>query len=568
MHQLSLNEVAVALLVFDSRSEVDPLSGVRYWDRALRQAERLQGEGGPPIQKFLVAARVDRGGVALSEDRLAAILGTATAEYFETSAKEDLQITELRAAIHTAIDWDALPRVMSSSLFRDIKEFLIAEKAAGRVLSTSEDLFRSFAATAQGQPEGSDLRAQFETCIGRVEARGLIRRLSFGKLVVLQPELIDAYASAIVSAARDEPDGLGSLSEDAARSGRFMMSAGERIDDPELERLLLIATIEDLLRHELAFREHGESDSYLVFPSQSTRVSPSLSEPTGTRLTIRFEGSVVSIYATLIVRLSRSEIFSLREIWENVATYTSPAGGTYGCSLRDVAEGHGELTVFFDEDAGPETRVHFESYVRTHMERRAIPGTVRTRWLFVCSACGNPVDGLVVEKRRERNFDWLNCPICDTRVSLTEPTDEMRREPPSRVAEMERSADIARERDAAGAVLDAKAAQGAFDVFLSYNRIDSDEVKGIAERLSRRGIRPWLDVWELPPGRPWQELLEQQISRIGAAAVFVGSKGIGPWQEAETRALLNQFVQRRCPVIPWCWETWWSRRDYRSSSRT
>ena len=53
------------------------------------------------------------------------------------------------------------------------------------------------------------LRSGFETCIGRVESRGLIRRLHFGDLVLLQPELLDAYASGMVQAARTKPDGLG-----------------------------------------------------------------------------------------------------------------------------------------------------------------------------------------------------------------------------------------------------------------------------------------------------------------------------------------------------------------------
>ena len=50
-----------------------------------------------------------------------------------------------------------------------------------------------------------NLPAQFETCIGRVESRGLIRRLSFGNFVLLQPELLDAYASAFVNAVKEEP---------------------------------------------------------------------------------------------------------------------------------------------------------------------------------------------------------------------------------------------------------------------------------------------------------------------------------------------------------------------------
>ena len=43
IHQLHLNEVAVALVVFDARSEVDPLAGVRHWERALRLAQQRQG---------------------------------------------------------------------------------------------------------------------------------------------------------------------------------------------------------------------------------------------------------------------------------------------------------------------------------------------------------------------------------------------------------------------------------------------------------------------------------------------------------------------------------------------
>ena len=43
IHQLYFYEVAVALIVFDSRSETDPFAGVRHWDRALRLVQRVQG---------------------------------------------------------------------------------------------------------------------------------------------------------------------------------------------------------------------------------------------------------------------------------------------------------------------------------------------------------------------------------------------------------------------------------------------------------------------------------------------------------------------------------------------
>lgn len=89
-----------------------------------------------------------------------------------------------------------------------------------------------------------------------------------------------------------------------------------------------------------------------------------------------------------------------------------------------------------------------------------------------------------------------------------------------------------------------------FDVFLCHNSKDKPEVIEIAHELTRQGIKPWLDKWELRPGLAWQSLLEEQIENIKSAAVFVGSSGLGPWQSQEMRAFLNEFVERKCPVIP------------------
>jgi hypothetical protein len=89
-----------------------------------------------------------------------------------------------------------------------------------------------------------------------------------------------------------------------------------------------------------------------------------------------------------------------------------------------------------------------------------------------------------------------------------------------------------------------------FDVFLCHNSEDKAEIRQIADELSRRGLRPWLDEREIPPGKSWQAILETQIETIKAAAVFVGKSGLGPWQNMEMRAFINEFVERACPVIP------------------
>jgi formylglycine-generating enzyme required for sulfatase activity len=89
-----------------------------------------------------------------------------------------------------------------------------------------------------------------------------------------------------------------------------------------------------------------------------------------------------------------------------------------------------------------------------------------------------------------------------------------------------------------------------FDVFLCHNSKDKPQVIQIAEQLQQHDLKSWLDIWELPPGRSWQRLLEKQIEQIASAAVFVGEDGFGPWQEQEIYAFLSEFVRRDCPVIP------------------
>jgi hypothetical protein len=89
-----------------------------------------------------------------------------------------------------------------------------------------------------------------------------------------------------------------------------------------------------------------------------------------------------------------------------------------------------------------------------------------------------------------------------------------------------------------------------FDVFLCHNSLDKEIVKQIGEQLKKRGLNPWLDEWNLIPGRPWQRSLEEQIQTVKSAAVFVGRNGLGPWTDMEVEAFLREFMKRKCPIIP------------------
>jgi len=126
------------------------------------------------------------------------------------------------------------------------------------------------------------LASVFEGCIARLESIGLVKRLKFGDCVLLQPELLDAYAGAMVNAARDEPDGLGSILEAKVMDLDFAVPSGERVLDAGQEKLLVLATLEELLLRELVLRETTEDGPRLVFPSAYRRDLPTSEMPKGT----------------------------------------------------------------------------------------------------------------------------------------------------------------------------------------------------------------------------------------------------------------------------------------------
>jgi hypothetical protein len=90
-----------------------------------------------------------------------------------------------------------------------------------------------------------------------------------------------------------------------------------------------------------------------------------------------------------------------------------------------------------------------------------------------------------------------------------------------------------------------------YDVFVSYNSRDRDAVQRVATVLrDHHGLRVWLDSWVLPPGRFWQDHIEEGLQSSSSIAVFVGPGGFGLWEKPEVRVALDRQVKSRTPVIP------------------
>ena len=177
-----------------------------------------------------------------------------------------------------------------------------------------------------------------------------------------------------------------------------------------------------------------------------------------------------------------------------------------------------------------------------------MPGTLTRRQIRVCPSCDFVLPEDLIERRVKRGATTIQCPACEE--SILSLGEEPTARPEAALAEMNRSADDQRDRNVAEARLRGKIETRDYDVFLCYNSQDRERVKAVGEQLKDSGILPWLDVWEIRPGTRWQQELQKQIKSIKSAAVFIGPKGRGPWQDVEVESLLTQLVKRKCPIIP------------------
>jgi len=120
VHQLSMDDAAVACGLFDARSETKPFEGAAYWDKVLKQARTNAKQTSP-----LVAARTDVGGLPASIERIKAFaVEHGFGDVFQTSAKTGEGCAELLAAIKEAIPWEDLPAVSSPQELADLRDFV------------------------------------------------------------------------------------------------------------------------------------------------------------------------------------------------------------------------------------------------------------------------------------------------------------------------------------------------------------------------------------------------------------------------------------------------------------
>ena len=68
--------------------------------------------------------------------------------------------------------------------------------------------------------------------------------------------------------------------------------------------------------------------------------------------------------------------------------------------------------------------------------------------------------------------------------------------------------------------------------------------------MKSRGLRPWFDEVEIPPGISLQDAFQQAIGKIEKGVICIGESVLKPRRILELEKFVNQCVERNIPLIP------------------
>jgi small GTP-binding protein len=415
IHQLYMDETALAVLVFDAQ-KTKIFESLAQWNRDLTRSKEDH------LAKLLVAGRIDASPIRVSrQDINEYVQDNNFSGYFETSALTNHGCSELRDAIVSNIDWNAIPWRSSPVLFKRLKQEIVRLKDEGRILMRFNELRDALKIRLPAQ-EINFTDAELKAVLSLLSGPGVLLELEFGAWILFHPELINAYGQAVIATMRDDPSELGCVSEQRVLDGDLEYGGFKRIA-PDDERFVLLAMHRKFLQRGLCARELTEKDVQLVFPSYYKRNRPELVGHPAVLVSYRFDGVVDEVYSTLVVRLNHTHTFKRDKLWQDAAEFTTTGGMKIGVKLtRAVADRAAAIEVYCDPNALLGDKIVFVKYVHDHLLHRA--SNVIRRRHYVCK-CSNPIADLdAAEKRRLNGKVDIGCPLCDARVRLIDDLEE------------------------------------------------------------------------------------------------------------------------------------------------
>jgi hypothetical protein len=420
IHQLFLDETALALMLINPQKD-DPFTEIVDWLKAMQAATTLKNPRREGV-KLLIAARTDGGTVKVSHQKITRFIKEhGFAAYLPTSAKRGDNCSDhknnnrpsaLKQLIAKHIPWHTLPWTSTPHLLRELKNAVLDMTESENIaLLRYSELVQRLKQKLTGEIFGD---SDVKTAVTLLANQYLVMRLKFGDLILLKPELLNSYASAVIRAARAHIDEIGCVSEQNVAERKIDFEGVNRLPDAD-EELILRAMIQTLLDKSLCIAEHTPEGKQLIFPSQFRRDRPIPKHPE-IFISYTFTGELATVYTTLVVRLWYSREFDNKELWRNAAEFTTTKKLTAGLVMERTGEGEGTISVFFEPKVPEELKVVFIEYVHQHLYKYA--NEVHRNRRYVCK-CGKPVKELeAVRQRFEAGKNFIYCVYCDEKVQL------------------------------------------------------------------------------------------------------------------------------------------------------
>ncbi len=425
IHQLFLDETALALLLVNPQKG-DPFAEAGDWLKALKTATGNQ-ESKREAVKLLIFSQIDVGGMKLGSAKIERFLEQyGFAAWLPTSAKtgencsdkkNDGQPSKLKQLIAESTPWDKLPWTSTPRLMAELKNAVVAMRDHRdiRLLRFAELAQRLEQELPKEKFDESDVR----TAVTLLANHGLACALKFGDLVLLQPELINGYAGAIIRAARAHTDEIGCVLEADIYGPDFDFTGVERLKHRPDEELLLRALVQTFLDHSLCIAEDTPQGRHLVFPSQYRREKDIPHEP-DIFVSYTFSGEWQTVWTTLIVRLWYSNEFDHRDLWRNAAEFESAKGHTLGLTIdNQQGEGQATISLYFEVQVPDELKVLFIEYLHRHLASYACDVARDRR--YVCPKCERPFKDMdLIRELLDDGADTIVCQKCRTEVELVD----------------------------------------------------------------------------------------------------------------------------------------------------
>lgn len=417
-HALFLEDVDLALILFDSASYDNPLSGVEFW------LKQLKVKSQPPngTLAILIAARSDRGTPCLMQEELNTFCEqNGIKAYLLTSAKSGEGIEKLTQWMHNIIPWDEKPATITTKTFKRIKDFVLdlKEKSGNQdVILTPNELRKRL--------ERTDSKWQFSdeemmTSVGHLENHGFVKWLKTSQgepYVLLNPELLNNLAASFVLEARQNQKGLGSLEEQRLLSGEYKFPELENLFKDEKD-LLLNSTIKLFLKHNVCFREADQVSAcdYLVFPSLINLKKPLIEDGIQIEDDVAYivSGIVENVYASLVVLMGYTQYFTRTNQWQNNARYEAREGFVCGFRLEDERAEELDFIMYFHIDTPDHVRNLFQSLFEYYLARKNLK---MIRYGQVKCSNGHMLNHADVRKKISSFGEFIFCNDCGEKIKL------------------------------------------------------------------------------------------------------------------------------------------------------